>query len=99
MKASDYPDFLELGHDHVLRLTKLYGHDDIIGGILEHKKPDGSACLGSFAFDVPEYPTSELGDHPRWAVESWQPLTLSPSLECVDCGDHGHIREGRWVPA
>jgi hypothetical protein len=33
-----------------------------------------------------------------WRVLSWEPLTLDPSLQC-HCGDHGHIREGRWVPA
>lgn len=33
-----------------------------------------------------------------WQVESWEPLTLSPSLLCRSCGLHGFIREGRWVP-
>ena len=33
-----------------------------------------------------------------WTVESWEPLTLSPSLLC-HCGDHGFIRNGQWVPA
>lgn len=35
-----------------------------------------------------------------WEVQSWQPLTLSPSLlsHCA-CKDHGFIREGRWVRA
>lgn len=36
---------------------------------------------------------------PRWQVESWEPLTLSPSLLCRTCGLHGFIRAGRWVPA
>ena len=27
------------------------------------------------------------------------PLTISPSILCPDCGTHGFIREGRWVPA
>ena len=29
---------------------------------------------------------------------STDPLTISPSLLCR-CGDHGFIREGRWIPA
>jgi hypothetical protein len=33
-----------------------------------------------------------------WDVLSGEPLTLSPSLLC-HCGDHGYIRDGRWVPA
>jgi hypothetical protein len=34
----------------------------------------------------------------RWQVESWEPLTLSPSILC-HCGDHGYIRNGCWVSA
>lgn len=37
-------------------------------------------------------------DRPSWTVESWDPLTVSPSLLC-HCGDHGFIREGKWVVA
>lgn len=40
---------------------------------------------------------------PRWQVESWEPLTLSPSILCTiekgGCGLHGYIRGGLWVPA
>lgn len=25
------------------------------------------------------------------------PLTISPSILCPDCGTHGFIRDGRWV--
>jgi hypothetical protein len=35
---------------------------------------------------------------PFWELQSAEPLTLSPSLLC-HCGDHGFIREGRWVVA
>jgi hypothetical protein len=35
----------------------------------------------------------------RWTVESWEPLTISPSVLCRRCGDHGFIRQGKWVPA
>lgn len=27
------------------------------------------------------------------------PLTVDGSLLCTDCGDHGFIRDGRWVAA
>jgi hypothetical protein len=37
--------------------------------------------------------------HPSWIVESRDPLTLSPSIQCRTCGHHGFIRNGRWVPA
>ena len=34
---------------------------------------------------------------PKWTVESWDPLTLSPSLLRMECGCHGFIKAGRWV--
>lgn len=34
-----------------------------------------------------------------WTVESWEPLTLSPSILRRECGCHGYIREGKWVTA
>lgn len=36
-------------------------------------------------------------DAARWQVESWDPLTITPSLQC-HCDDHGMITAGRWVP-
>lgn len=56
------------------------------------------------AFDHPDVVVALNEEHdppdsPRWTVESTEPLTLSPSLLCRGCGNHGWIREGRWVPA
>jgi hypothetical protein len=69
------------------------------GAFVLHKKPDGSDCMGSIRFDTPEtqrWPSLAVGA--RWTVESWEPLTVSPSLLC-GCGDHGFIRGGKWVRA
>jgi hypothetical protein len=73
-----------------------------VSGIVRHQVPDvnsgtqGGYCEGVITFDPPITRAHLTG--PYWTVESWDPLTLSPSLLC-HCGDHGHIREGRWVPA
>lgn len=32
-------------------------------------------------------------------IESINPLSVKESVLCQDCGYHGYIREGRWVPA
>lgn len=32
-------------------------------------------------------------------IEQANPLTVSPSILCPDCGLHGFIREDRWVDA
>lgn len=53
---------------------------------------------GSVFFSInPTVDALPFGDHPRWQVESWEPLTISPSVENTICGCHGFIREGRWV--
>jgi hypothetical protein len=66
-----------------------------------HFGPDGNPCCGSVTFDLPEVRRA-LGDRegPFWQVESLDiaTLTISPSLLC-GCGDHGFIRNGRWIPA
>ena len=64
------------------------------GGFLTHKHPDGSWCTGAFAWWRPE---SERG-RPVWALEAFDPLTLSPSFRC-HCGFHGFIKQGRWQAA
>jgi hypothetical protein len=69
------------------------------GLILSHPRddaPDGQ-CRGGITFDG-DVQRQLAADRPRWVVEQWEPLTLSPSILC-DCGFHGYIRDGRWVPA
>lgn len=70
------------------------------GAIFVHPRADGTPgeCYGSVRFALPEM--AALGDAaPTWQVQSWDPLTLSPSILCRECGAHGFVREGRWVPA
>lgn len=55
-------------------------------------------CMSAIHFDLPDLKNSGLGGH-VWQVNQWEPLTLSPSLLCRTCGDHGFIRDGKWVPA
>jgi hypothetical protein len=60
--------------------------------------PDGEPSAGGVWFDVPGLPEHAAAG-PTWTVESWDPLTLSPSIACRSCGHHGFIRDGKWVPA
>jgi hypothetical protein len=71
-----------------------------VGYIERHPKPDnlanrnrgvvGDPCSGFVQF---------AGDGARWTREQADPLTLSPSIACRTCGNHGFIRDGKWVPA
>ena len=93
----------DLGHGHTLRLVSEYGgpDDHWCGAIVAHSKPDGSVCVGgyiSFEDSVKDNAATRAAGV-LWKVESREPLTLSPSLLCRICGDHGWVRAGCWVPA
>lgn len=61
------------------------------GAIIWHPdKRTGEEHAGSVQFD-----TAAPLSGPKWTVESWEPLTISPSVAC-SCGDHGFIRGGKW---
>jgi hypothetical protein len=37
--------------------------------------------------------------HPAHIVRSAEPLTIEPSIRCLNCGLHGFVRESKWEPA
>jgi hypothetical protein len=59
-------------------------------------------CEGGVVFDTATaramHAISAIGGTAVWTVQSWDPLTISPSILC-ECGDHGFIRGGEWIPA
>lgn len=70
-------------------------------GIHEWHRCKHGVTAGGVNFDTPEarkaYERHPNG--PFWEVQSWDPLTIHPSVACQTCGHHGWIREGRWVDA
>lgn|SRR5512146_260778 len=107
-------DDLDLGSGHILRWVRWapddlpanrekYGYPlpciDHAGAIIYHLRPDGAEiCRGYISFNLPEiqqhFPARQL-----WDVVEWEPLTLTPSIRCVVCGDHGFIKNGVWARA
>lgn len=93
---------IEIGHNHTIKFVYGKGDEGRLGLYYWHHRLDnGKPCQGFIFFDLPvvheKYKAAE--STPVWQVESWDPLTLSPSLLCRRCGDHGFIRGGSWVPA
>lgn len=101
---------VDLGHGHTLRylgwapdreLNPQYdGIPDVErwGAVITHPHhATGQECEGMVTFDG-EVQRQLEPDRPKWTVDVVEPLTLSPSILC-GCGDHGYIRDGRWVPA
>jgi hypothetical protein len=72
------------------------GETEIVGLNEAHKDKQGNRCMGWVLFAGTAYAE---GMQPAWTVERANPLTLSPSILCRSCGNHGFIREGRWVSA
>jgi hypothetical protein len=95
---------IDLGDGHTIRLLELHGHEGqgYCGAIVRHEIAVSDAYPlgfdeGAIHFD------NDVGrlacpSGPWWHADSWEPLSLSPSLLCT-CGDHGFIREGKWVRA
>jgi hypothetical protein len=107
-KRYNKPHALDLGDDHYAdwfcwapdhELNPQYdGIPDVerAGATIYHRRANGDPCAGAVTFAQP-------GDHPlntatTWDVISLDPLHIEPSVLC-GCGDHGFIRDGRWVRA
>lgn len=92
----------DLGSGH--SFSWLYNSGGKLVGIIEHhpKGPNAAPgslyCGGYVSWDTD---SGMKSNHQLVAGEPGQEehLTLSPSLLCRTCGDHGFIRDGRWVPA
>lgn len=102
---------MDLGHEHYAYFTawapdrdlnpQYEGIEDVecFGLTIEHpsKSTPGQKCVSGITFDTPTARRLKVRENGLWQVESWDPLTVSPSLLCM-CGDHGFIRSGRWEP-
>lgn len=94
----DEPFDLDLGDDHWLRFSHYEG--ERAGATVWHRRPDGNKCAGWIAFAGRSW-AKAFASNPiaTWEIEAEEPLTLSPSLLCRVCGDHGFVRGGRWMRA
>jgi hypothetical protein len=83
--------WLDDGHNHGYVPVTAHDRDEVVAINEFHRAGDGW-CYGFVAF------RSYSPEH-GWDVLSMDPLTLSPSLLCRACGNHGFIRDGVWVAA
>ncbi len=81
---------VDIGHGVTAEVRYI---DGIAKGVA-YTHPDPKAPTGRCEGWAPFAPDPE-----GWTVEGLDPLTISPSLLCRACGHHGHIRDGKWVPA
>lgn len=89
---------LDLGDGHWLTWSAF--HEKTCGGIITHtsEKTESGLCSGAFWIND-EYHKASGRTGPVWQMNGGPECpTLSPSFVC-HCGDHGFIREGKWVRA
>jgi hypothetical protein len=72
-----------------------------VGLRLDHKAPAGNKCVTTVSFVNAK---KEPETTPEWTVESREPLTISPTIECkgeyyeLKCNFKGSVVDGAWVP-
>lgn len=90
---------IDIGHNHQIEFVPY--RDDPKAALNDyHLKADGTECKGFVAIEGGTWAAVfAKGQIATWKIEQLEPLTLSPSLLCRVCGDHGFIREGKWVPS
>lgn len=98
---TDERDELDLGDGHRIVFSE-YDGEKRVGGNVMHPPVEGK-CSGEgwVAFAGRAWAKGFAGSptFQAWTVETEEPLTLSPSILCRACGDHGHIRGGKWEKA
>lgn len=99
---------IDLGQEHRLRFSRWAPDRDLnpqyrgmpdvecYGATVRHLAPNGRVCIGGITFEG-EAQRKLLPNGPFWTLVSLEPLTITPSLLCRLCGDHGFITDGQWV--
>ena len=90
---------IDLGDGHRMVFSSHKG-EARVGASIFHRETEGK-CSGNgwVAFEGRAWAKNFDNRIDTWKVESDDPLTLSPSLLCSACGDHGFVRNGKWVRA
>lgn len=95
---------LALGDGHWLNWVTPYPDGPRIGAIIFHRAPPGSSgalgdgmCSCTVWFDRDRAPSGR----PIWQVQGAidDRVTMTPSVACGSCPDHGFITGGRWARA
>lgn len=98
-REDNVKDELDLGDGHKIVFAE-YDGEKHVGGDVQHP-PVAGKCDGHgwVPFEGRAWERAFEGTIASWKIESADPLTLSPSILCRACGDHGFIRNGKWERA
>jgi hypothetical protein len=90
---------LDLGDGHSLTWTRYGG--ERVGGVIKHTtdKTKTGFCEGAFWIRGNTFNREQNRPSAEWDMTgTFEVPSLTQSFLC-HCGDHGYIREGRWVKA
>ena len=85
----------DIGHGHSLEPIIFPGDTQPCGFAVYHPHSDTGAECGCTVWINPD----RVRNANVWTVDRLEPLTLSPSVQCANCRDHGFIKQGKWLPA
>ena len=91
-------DEIDLGDGHRMIFCDYEGQKRVAAHI-QHQRRDGAYCVGFIPFKGRAWSNEFNGKIEEWDVVQDDPVTLSPSILCRACGDHGFVRNGKWVRA
>lgn len=92
-------DEIDLGDGHCIVFAEYRGEKRVGGNVLHPPVEGKCGGAGWIAFEGRSWARSFEGNIATWKVKNDEPLTLSPSILYRACGDHGFIRDGKWVRA
>jgi hypothetical protein len=99
---TDSPELIKRDLGHNQAWSKTFDKDGNWIGILEwHECQDAQNTGEDGRSAGGVYFTNASPDlkGPRWTLVNEAPITISPSILCRSCGNHGFITNGKWVPA
>ncbi len=79
------------GKRYIIREFDLEGN---ICGFIDVHMFNGAECVGSISIKGRWWAERGRG----WTLEGeWPEITLTPSVLCTRCNNHGYIVKGKWV--
>lgn len=100
--ASEGRDEIDLGDGHRLVFSEYQGEKRAGANVLHPPVEGKCGGQGWISFAGRSWANSfDPGQIQVWTVEqdNGDRFTISPSILCRACGDHGFIRDGKWVRA
>lgn len=90
---------IDIGGGH--RIVYAHYQDEVAGIQDWHRKADGNWCCGWVPFRGTPWSRGFESNpsYQAWDVVQREPLTITPSMLCRACKDHGFITNGQWVKA